>query len=204
MNTKMQNNKPARRLLILLLTAVLMLMSIGCSSEKTICGIKTSYEDVIVSENSLDKKIEESFLLLPEQYQEKIKEENFKIVITGMAIDEKFEGRVSPGTIGLTDLGSRTIYVQQDELDCLLHELCHACCFNKNTQSSFYIHYEGCEEEMKESSMDNYYTDSYDEYIVQSMSLYLRDSSCLDDFPITKFTVEEMLSGTDWIYENEK
>ena len=57
---------------------------------------------------------------------------------------------------------------------------------------------------MKESSMDNYYTDSYDEYIVQSMSLYLRDNSSLDDFPITKFTVKEMLSDTDWIYENEK
>lgn len=203
MNIRMQQGLQSRtrRTLNIILIAVIIFSAAGCSREQDICGISVSFENALTADMSVEESVKEAVNLLPEIYKEKIKEDGFEIVVTSEPVSEKFKGQVSEKTAGLTDLKERKIYVHENAIGLILHELCHACLYNSKTGTSFYIHYEGCEEEMKESDMDDYYKSNYDEYIVECMSLYLQDETSLDEKAITKHTVEEMLSSVGWIYE---
>ena len=155
---------------------------------------------------TVKKMITETFKYLPECYQEKLTEEGWKIVYIKENIEDIYEitDPLLEDITGITDTNKRIIYIEKGNLECTLHELIHACLFNPETQSSFYIKYDDVEKEMEKSGLGEYYIENYDEYIVENISRYLKDRTCLDGCRITKKTVEEMMHDCQWIAESGK
>lgn len=195
--------KKMRQFLCLVL-AVYLLVLAGCTPEKAGSGLSIDAQNAVMSERRAESIVNKSLALLPDIYREKILEEGWSIVITKEDIETLYEiNQKIDDVTGLTDTKKRKIYVEEDTLpDSLLHELCHACLYNPDTQSSFYIQYDGYEREQRALFSDPYYRENYDEYIVECMAMYFRDETSLDDYPVTKATVVEMSESTDWIFHH--
>lgn len=153
------------------------------------CGI------IVNGTPSETRAVSEDFLLLPVIYQEKLISEGWQVKVINGQIEDIYSIK-EDDVSGLTDIKKRTIYLE--ECSYALHELCHACFANTDTGTSFFIKYDGIEDEIKRSCFDKYYR-QYDEYITESCAMYLKDKGALSGFPLTEMTAKEMLSDTSWL-----
>ncbi len=176
------------RILIAIILALLIALPLFFATRDS-CGI------VITGSPSDIKAVNNDFLLLPAMYQEKLITEGWQVKVISEQIEDIYSLE-DADVSGLTDIKKRMIYLEECEY--ALHELCHACFANIDTKTSFFIKYDGVEEEIAESSFDDYYK-QYDEYITECCVIYLKDNNALYGLPLTEMTVEEMLSDTSWL-----
>lgn len=141
------------------------------------------------------RAVSEDFLLLPVIYQEKLISEGWQVKVINGQIEDIYHIK-EYDVSGLTDIKKRMIYLE--ESDYALHELCHACFVNIGTSTSFFIKYDGIEEEIEKSDFEDYYR-QYDEYITECCAMYLKNHKALRSFPLTEMTVTEMLSDASWL-----
>lgn len=190
---------------IILVTAILLSGCISSGEEpgssevevesKVISVVNESLEDT----STLEEEIEKHCSLLPAWCRDKLTSEEWILIYTPKEIESIYS--VPDDTGALTDLETKTIYVETGRKTHILHELIHACLYNSEKKVSRYIEYDGIESEMNSSSLEPYYKENYDEYIVECISIYLRDEDALNEFPLTKRTVQEMLESSTWLYE---
>lgn len=192
MNTNISNKV---FLVLILLFSVIPITA--CKETENVTSIKI---EINTGSRSIEKaeitsKISEFFGLLPKTSQEKLASEGWELVYTDKEIEDIYNltDETLKDITGITDAKEKTIYIEEGSLDRCLHEFVHAILYDQNKGKSTYIKYQGIEDEMLLRGFDEYYTKNYDEYIVENIARYLEDASCLDKYPLTKLTVEEML-----------